>query len=74
MKIKELYFRGKTFISEKASMLFSCKNGESYMDTAVKIIIALVLGALVLGGLYLLWGDAIMPSVKNEVEDMFNYS
>ena len=34
--------------------------GEGYIDTAVKILIAVVLGALLLAGLYALFGDVVI--------------
>ena len=37
-------------------MVVSNNHGEGYIDTAVKILIAVVLGALLLAGLYLLFG------------------
>lgn len=48
--------------------------GEGYVDTAVKILIAVVLGALLLAGLYALFGDTIMPTVRQRITEMFNYA
>lgn len=48
--------------------------GEGYIDTAVKILIAVVLGALLLAGLYALFGDTVMPTLKKRIEEMFNYA
>lgn len=48
--------------------------GEGYIDTAVKILIAVVLGALLLGLLYALFNDTIMPTVTQKIKDMFNYA
>ena len=48
--------------------------GEGYIDTAIKILIAVVLGALLLAGLYTLFGDTVLPTVTQRVEDMFNYA
>lgn len=62
------------------SMAFSARTtlsntrGEGYIDTAVKILIAVVLGALLLAGLYTLFGDTVLPTVTQRVEDMFNYA
>jgi hypothetical protein len=50
------------------------RSGEGYVDTAVKILIAVVIGALVLAGLYALFGDTVMPAVTQRVRDMFNYN
>ena len=47
--------------------------GENYVDTGVKILIAVVIGALLLAGLYSLFGDTIMPTVTQKVTDMFNF-
>ena len=52
-----------------------CGNaGEGYIDTAVKILIAVVLGALVLAGLYAILNDTVMPSVTQRINEMFNYA
>ena len=50
------------------------RSGEGYIDTAVKILIAVVIGALLLGGLYALFGDTILPTLTEKVEDMFNFA
>ena len=52
-----------------------CGNaGEGYIDTAVKILIAGVLGALLLAGLYALFGDVVMPTLNKRITEMFNYA
>lgn len=50
------------------------RSGESYIDTAVKILIAVVLGALLLAGLYALFGDVVMPTLNKRITEMFNYA
>lgn len=45
--------------------------GEGYVDTAVKIIIAVVIGGLLLAGLIALFNNVIMPRVNSEVTDLF---
>ena len=40
---------------------------------ALKILIAVVLGALLLGGLYALFGDVIMPELSKRIKEMFDY-
>ena len=47
--------------------------GEGYIDTAIKILIAVVLGALLLAGLYTLFGDTVLPTVTERAEEMFDY-
>lgn len=52
------------------------KRGEGSVSTGVKVIIAVVIGALILGGLYLLFAgdDGILSKVSGEVEDMMGYT
>ena len=52
----------------------SYRSGEGYIDTAVKILIAVVLGALLLAGLYALFGDVVMPTLNKRITEMFNYA
>lgn len=48
--------------------------GEGYVDTAIKILIAVVLGALLLAGLYALFNDTVLPTLVRRVQEMFDYS
>lgn len=48
------------------------QKAEGYVDTAV-ILIAVVLGALLLGGLYALFGDLVLPTLTRKIQEMFNY-
>lgn len=47
---------------------------EAYVDTGVKILIAVVIGALILGGLYALFDDTVMPTVTEKIEELFDYA
>ena len=46
---------------------------EGYVDSGVKILIAVVIGALLLAGLYALFNTTIMPSVTTKIQELFNY-
>ena len=46
--------------------------GEGYVDTAVKIIIAVVIGALLMAGLVALFNEVFMPRVNTEVTELFD--
>ena len=48
--------------------------GEGYVDSGVKILIAVVIGALLLGGLYALFNTTIMPTVTTKIQGLFNYA
>ena len=50
------------------------KRAEGYVDSGVKILIAVVIGALLLAGLYTLFNNNIMPTVTQKVTGLFNYS
>ena len=48
--------------------------GEGYVDSGVKILIAVVIGALLLTGLYTLFEDTIMPTVTSKITELFNFA
>ena len=41
---------------------------------AIKILIAVVLGALLLAGLYALLGETVLPTLTQRIKEMFNYA
>lgn len=47
---------------------------EGYVDSGVKILIAVVIGALLLAGLYALFNTTIIPTVTQKITDLFSYS
>ena len=50
------------------------KTAEGYVDSGVKILIAVVIGALLLGGLYTLFNTTIMPTVTSKITELFSFS
>ncbi|PWL98696.1 MAG: hypothetical protein DBY04_03345 [Clostridiales bacterium] len=48
-------------------------SGEGYIDTGVKIIIGVVIGGVILAGLYLLFNGTIIPTLTTKIGEMFNY-
>lgn len=58
----------------KIRLAVANNSGENYVDSAVKILIAVVLGGLLLAGLYALFGDVVMPTLKTKIQEMFNYA
>ena len=48
-------------------------SGEGYIDTGVKIIIGVVIGGVILAGLYLLFDSTIIPTLTTMIGEMFNY-
>ena len=57
-----------------AKATIASKKAEGYVDSGVKILIAVVIGALLLAGLYALFNTTIMPTVTTKVQGLFNYS
>lgn len=56
---------------KKAIDVLDNKRGDSYIDVAVKMIIAVVIGALLLGGLYYLFNNIVLPGLAERIQDMF---
>ena len=48
--------------------------GEGYIDTGVKIIIGVVVGGVILAGLYALFNTTIIPTLTEKISGMFNYA
>ena len=69
-KINAMANRAKTAV---ASAVTSTA-GEGYVDSGVKILIAVVIGALLLGGLYALFNTTIMPTVTSKITELFNFA
>ena len=65
-KANELAIRAKTTIENVKA--------EGYVDTGVKIIIAVVVGAVILGGLYALFDNVILPTLETRIDGMFDYA
>lgn len=48
--------------------------GEGYVDSGVKIIIAVVVGGVLLAGLYALFKTTILPTLNTKITGMFGYT
>ena len=78
--IKEKVSEAKAAATEKARVkaaqaviLIESARAENFVDSGIKILIAVVIGALLLGGLYALFGDTILPTLTSKVTEMFNF-
>lgn len=49
------------------------RKGEGYVETGIKLLISVVVGSLLLAGLYALFNDVILPSLSTKITEMFNY-
>ena len=68
-KIKEKF----NSICTRSAVAVMNRKAEGYVDSGVKILIAVVIGALLLTLLYTLFNGTIMPTVTEKVTGMFNY-
>ena len=71
--IRKIRNKADKVIVKAKSSLENIK-GEGYVDSGVKILIAVVIGALLLAGLYSLFEDTVMPTVVEKVEELFDYA
>lgn len=55
----------------RTRMALSNQRGDFYISDAVKIIIAVVLGALLLAALTLIFNDTVIPRITKEIEGLF---
>lgn len=56
---------------DSAKKMLAAKKAEGYVDTGVKVIIAVVIGALVIALLVVLWKNVIDTKVTTAVTDLF---
>lgn len=66
MEMAKVMIKGRAILVENS--------GEGMVDSAVKILISIVIGALLLAGLYALFGDVILPTLQERIEEMFNFA
>ncbi len=59
--------------AHRAAVALNNRRGENYVGEGVRVLIAMVIGALLLAGLYKLFGDTILPTVTSKVQELFNY-
>ena len=57
---------------EKAKAVLEDQDGEGYVDTAITMIIAVVIGGLLLGGLYYIFNGMILPGLTERIQSMFS--
>mgnify|MGYP004495557551 CR=1 FL=1 len=63
-------------LSIKKKLIHMAKDnrGQGSIETAIQILIAVVLGALILAGLYALMDDTVLPTLTTKIQEMFNYT
>lgn len=74
MKVKERVERLAFRTVLSVNRLIHEEKAENFVDTAIKILMAVVIGALLLAGMYKLFADTVLPTLTQRVAEMFNYS
>lgn len=60
-------------VGERVKDILANNEGQGTLDVAVTVLISIVLGALILGGLYLIISGTVLPTITQKIKDMFNY-
>ena len=68
-KIREKF----SSVAARTVVAVSNVKAEGYVDSGVKILIAVVIGALLLSLLYGLFNTTIMPTVTKKITELFNF-
>ena len=69
-KIGMIIFTGK----DRIKRVLKDNSGQGAIDTAIIVLISVVLGALILAGLYALISGQVLPTLSEKITNMFNYS
>lgn len=75
-KVTGMIFTAKIKASEVANRtkaVLTDRKGQGALDTAIQVLVSVVLGALILAGLYLILNATVLPNIKQRITDMFNY-
>lgn len=65
-------FKNKLYtFKRKLCNTFTDETGDFYISDAVKIIIAVVLGSLVLAALTVIFNNTVIPGVTQKIESLF---
>ena len=72
-KILKLTVKTK-LLKDKVMRVLRDNSGQGAIDVAIICLLSVVLGALILAGLYALINGEVMPAISQRIKDMFNYS
>jgi hypothetical protein len=67
------FLRGKAAaVSVRVRTAVSNQRGDFYISDAVKVILAVVLGALLLAAITLIFNSTVIPKITTAISDLFN--
>ena len=65
-------FKGRlTALAVKARLSAANQRGDFYISDAVKVIIAVVLGALLLAAITLIFNSTVIPRITTAIQNLF---
>ena len=72
-KMNKVRFRVNVLMNRSKIVLLD-QRGEGTVSQAISILTAVVLGSLLLMGLYKLIGEIVLPELQERIIEMFNYT
>ncbi len=72
-KARELADRTAEALTDRTAAALTDPTGQGTLDVAITVLISIVLGALILAGLYLIVDDTVLPTITQRIKDMFDY-
>jgi len=70
LKVINLMRGGAAAFASKIRRVVSNQRGDFYISDAVKVIIAVVLGALLLAAITLIFNGTVIPQITSEIQDL----
>ncbi|GKX31390.1 hypothetical protein SH1V18_38700 [Vallitalea longa] len=58
---------------DRVKEIMKSNKGEGFIDSALKILISVVVGGLLLSGLYMLFKDTVLPTLTDKITNMFDF-
>lgn len=61
-------------LAVESGLILRDQRGEGFIDNAISILISVVVGAILLAGLYALFGEVVLPTLNERIIDMFDFA
>ena len=60
-------------LADRTAEALTDRTGQGTLDVAITVLISIVLGALILAGLYLILDDSVLPTITQRIKVLFNF-
>lgn len=60
-------------LANRTAAALTDRTGQGTLDVAITVLISIVLGALILAGLYLIVNSTVLPTITKRIQEMFDY-